>query len=421
MLTFIKKDLLVFWRDRREASLAIILPIVLVVVLNFAFANMFGTDERPVSLSLAIINEDDEAAGLQQFEEKVRGQGWGVADTEAVVIQAQSMAPISLMDQYFQSPELADWLVVKHLSEVEALNAVEQEEVDAALRIPAGYTFGMLNAIMFGEDGAVPVPYIVKDNTLSAMILGDVIQEFFDHINFQLALQHLAGDSVAQHEALQFEGGRETIEGSEPFTMGQYFTIAMAVLFALFLASSIAGQTSAEKREQVFNRIVITTTRPHVYLVGKMCSTFLLVLLQFMFIVLISEALLGVFSGKSSVFWLGLFFVAVFYALFVAGLSALYTSLMLKMNSIDAANGLFLLITMVFGTVGGSFVPMYVFPEWLRNVGEWTPNGLTLAVLTEWVQFEQFSELGTLFVILGLAFVVCLFAGISLFPKRGGI
>lgn len=421
MLTFIKKDLLIFWRDRRETALAVLLPLLLVIVLNFAFSNVFGTDARNISISFAIINEDDEALGLEQFENHVLALDLPVEAAEAVVSQARAIAPVTLIEQYFANPELSDWLTVKPLSEAEALRQVEQGEIDATIRIPAGYTYDMLRAIVLGEDSAVSVPFIVKENTLNVSIISDVIRDFFDHINFQLALQHGSDEVVMQQTMPQPEGGRETIAGSEPFTMGQYFTIAMAVLFALFLATTVAGKTASEKREQVFNRIVITNTRPHTYLIGKFFSTFCLVLLQFMIVVLVSEALLGIFSGKAMAFWLGLFVVAMFYALFIASLSALYTSIMLRMKSIDAANALFLFITMLFGTVGGSFVPIHVFPEWLQNLGEWTPNGFTLAMLTEWIQFGQWHELKSLYIMLGLTSLVCFAAGISLFPKRGDL
>lgn len=415
---FIKKDLLMFWRDRRETALAILLPILLVVVLNFAFSNVFGTDAKPISLTLAIINEDDEAAGLKQFEESVLTWDWPEEETAAIVSQARQMAPISLINGYFESPELSEWLTVKHLSEGEALQQIDDEHIDAAIRIPAGYTVQMLNAVILGEDATVPMPFVVKKNTLNVGILGDVIQEFFNHINFQLALQYAAGDRLVQQVVSQPEGSRETIEDSEPFTMGQYFAIAMAVLFPLFLATSVAEKTATEKREQVVNRILITNARPRMYLMGKVCSTFCLVFLQFMFIVIISQVMIGVFSGKSVTFWLGLFVVAIFYALFIAGLSALYTSTMLKVDSVDTANVIFVLVTMVLGTIGGSFVPMYVFPEWLQRIGEWTPNGLTLAVMTKWIQFEQLAQLGIVFLVLIITAMACLLAGIMLFPKR---
>lgn len=421
MLNMIKKDLLMFWRDRRETTLAVILPIFLIVVLNFAFANVFGADSKTVSLKLAIVNEDDEAEGMRQFEDQVLAMGWPAAETEEILAQASQLSPIPLIYGYLQSPELSEWLSVHHLSESEAKQQVEQEDVDGMIHIPAGYTVSMLNAIILGEDSAVPLPFVVNENTLQVSILGGIIYDFFDQINFHLALQNAAGDAMILGSAPIPEGGRETIAGSDPFTMGQYFTIAMAVLFALFLAVTAAEKTGAEKREQVFNRIIISNTRPLKFLAGKIYSTFCLVFLQFMFIVLVSQLMLGVFSGKSLTFWLGLLAVVLFYTLFIASLSALYTSVVLRLSNIDAANGIFLLITMVFGTIGGSFVPLYIFPAWLQRIGEYSPNGFTLAALTEWIQFEQLSTLSALFLALGIASIACFIAGAALYPRRGEV
>lgn len=419
MLTFFKKDLLIVWRDRREMALAIFLPIVLVVVLNFSFSNVFGTGSQSISLSLAIVNEDDQAAGLEQFAAHVAALDLPAEAAGQLLAMSSQLAPLTLLDQFLQSPDLADWLTVNALQESEARQQLEKEQIDGLLHIPAGYTFQTLNAVLLGEPSAAPLRYIMQENTLNASILGDIMADFFDQLNFQLALQHAIGEALPQQAAPLLQGGREIVAGSEPFTMGQYFTIGMAVLFPLFLAMTIAGKTAAEKRELVFNRIMIANTRSSTYLMGKIWSTFCLVFLQFMFIILVAQAMLGVFAGKSSVFWGGLLLVALFYALFIACLSVIYTSLILVMDNYNTANGIFLLITMMFGVVGGSFVPLYVFPEWLQGLSEWTPNGFTLAALTEWIQFEQFSALTPVFIVLSIAALASLLVGMTLFPKRG--
>ncbi len=65
MDSFFIKDVLVFWRDRKEVLLALLLPIVLIVVLNFAFSSIFGIDDNSTNLEVALIQEDDTAAGMK--------------------------------------------------------------------------------------------------------------------------------------------------------------------------------------------------------------------------------------------------------------------------------------------------------------------------------------------------------------------
>ncbi|MBU5671535.1 ABC transporter permease [Paenibacillus brevis] len=419
MLTFIFKDLLLFWRNRKEILTVLVTPIILIVILSFAFTGVAGISSNPLELKLAIVNEDAEEAGINQFiadAERLEDQ----AAAQALIAYSSGVKPIAYLEQYLHSPELADWLTVYELSESEALQQLEKKKIDGWIKIPQGYTYDMLNAIMLGKEAsAVSLPFVVAGNSMNVTAIEMMISEFFDQVNFQLGLQHSVGDMTAAETVALPKGGREALEGAEPFTMGQYFTLAMGALFSLFIASTVAEKTGTEKREEVIKRIIAADTRPMSYLMGKTCATFILVWLQFLFVVVVSHLLLGLFAGKPLSFWLGLLLMITIYALTVAGISAFYTSIALRSNNMDAVNGLFLLFTMALGILGGNFVPIYLFPEWLQQISEWTPNGLMLATVMEWIQLERVLSLGMPLVVLSLVGILFLLAGMLMYPKRG--
>lgn len=419
MLTFIFKDLLLFWRNRKEILTVLVTPIVLIVILSFAFSSVAGGSASPLDLKLVIVNEDAEEAGIRQFMADIERLEDQTA-AQALMAHSAGMKPIAYLEQYLHRPELADWLTVYELSEPEALQQLKEKKIDGWITIPQGYTYDMLNAIILGKEAsAVSLPFTVAENSMNVTVIEMMISEFFDQMNFQLALQHSGGDRTAAEAVVMPEGGREALKGSEPFTMGQYFTIAMGALFSLFIASTVAEKTGTEKREEVIKRIVAANTKPMSYLMGKTCATFVLVWLQFLFVVVVSHLLLGLFTGKPLSFWLGLLLMITVYALTVAGISAFYTSISLRTNNMDAANGLILLFTMALGILGGNFVPIYLFPEWMQQISEWTPNGLMLATVIEWIQLERGMALGTPLVVLSLIGILFLFAGMLLYPKRG--
>lgn len=419
MLTFIFKDLLLFWRNRKEILTVLVTPIVLIVILSFAFSSVAGGSASPLDLKLAIVNEDAEEAGIRQFMADIERLEDQTA-AQALMAHSAGMKPIAYLEQYLHRPELADWLTVYELSEPEALQQLKEKKIDGWITIPQGYTYDMLNAIILGKEAsAVSLPFTVAENSMNVTVIEMMISEFFDQMNFQLALQHSGGDRTAAEAVVMPEGGREALKGSEPFTMGQYFTIAMGALFSLFIASTVAEKTGTEKREEVIKRIVAANTKPMSYLMGKTCATFVLVWLQFLFVVVVSHLLLGLFTGNPLSFWLGLLLMITVYALTVAGISAFYTSISLRTNNMDAANGLILLFTMALGILGGNFVPIYLFPEWMQQISEWTPNGLMLATVIEWIQLERGMALGTPLVVLSLIGILFLFAGMLLYPKRG--
>ena len=389
MLTFMKKDLLLFWRNRRETAIVLLLPIVLVIVLNLIFSNLMESDAKPLSLALAVANEDGDSPAAERLLDALR------------------------------DPALAEWLSVSALSKPEALQQVESGEIDGLLVIPQGYS-QRLNDAAAREGDPVQLPLIVKERSVKTSALDDMIRGYFDQVNFELALAEAAPGGESESAPLSI-GGRETIEGARPFTMAQYFTVAIGALFGLFIAATVGERTGAEKREHVFNRVLLSNVRPLHFLMGKTAAAFCFIWLQFTFVVLVSHLNLGVFAGKSAQFWLGLLTMITVYAAALAGLSALYTSITLRMRSLDAVNGLFLMITMVFGTLGGGFAPIQLFPEWLQRIGQWTPNGRMLAMATEWIQFEAWSAHWVPFAgMIAFAFTL-LAAGIMLYPRRGDL
>lgn len=409
-----------FWRNRNEVLMVFVTPIILIVILSFAFKGVTGVSSAPLELKLGIVNEDVEAEGIQQFAAKAEKLEDQYA-AQTLIARSLSVRPITDLKQYLHRPELADWLEVYELSEAQALEQLKEEKLDGWIRIPQGYTYGTLNAILLDKEASpVSLPFIAAADSTNVTAIETILHEFFDQMNFQLALKRSTGNMMpAAGPSAMPEGGREVLEGAEPFSMGQYFAIAMGALFALFIASNVAEKSGIEKREEVIKRIIAADTRPLFYLLGKTCATFILVWVQFGVVVTVSHGLLGLFAGRPLSFWLGLLLLITVYALTVTGISALYTSIALRSRTMDAASGLFLLLTLVLGFLGGSFVPTYLFPDWLQRISEWTPNGMMLATVLEWIQFGQEVSLGIPLMVLSLAGILFLSAAMLLYPKRG--
>lgn len=391
MGSFFKKDVLVFWRDRKEILMALLLPIIIIVVLNFAFSGLFNKDGASINLDVAIVQENDDSIGLEH----------------------------SLVHDLFNDPELKQWVNVQELSEVEATELLENGELDAIIKVPEDFTYERLSSQMLGEEEGSALTIQAEEQSLELTALQDIIDNFINTLNLQFALGQTAGVGLTEPELPQ--GGREVVEGGETYSPSQYFTIAISTLFALFMAQTLAMKTVTEKRERVFNRIILTNSHPLHYLMGKTLSTFWLTWVQMMITFTLTQLLLDVFPGKSAVFWLGLILMITAFALTVAGLSAIFTTITLNVNDLNAASGLFTLIIIVLGVLGGSFFPIQGFPELIQNVGEWIPNGLTQTALIKWIQFANPLDLILPCSILIGYFIVFIVMGISFFPRRGRI
>nr|WP_245350024.1 ABC transporter permease [Cytobacillus eiseniae] len=399
--------------------LALFLPIIIILVLNTAYSGLFNSDSESVNIDVALVQEDNEALGLERFADAVNGLEMSSIEKETLLEQAAQITPVRLIDDFFSNPELKKWINIKELKEEEATELVETGELDAIIKIPEGFTYEVLSHLMLDEQSEVALTIQAEEQSTEVSVLRDVTQNFIDTINLQFAL---GGASDAEAKELELpQGGTEVVEGVETFSMTQYFTIGMSTLFALFISQTIAIKTVTEKRERVFNRILLTNSNPIHYLTGKMLATFCLTWLQLVIIFTSMQFILDVFTEKPLVFWIGLLAVITAFALTVAGLSALFTILTLYLHDSNAVSGLTSLIVMMFGFLGGSFFPIQGFPELLRKIGEWTPNGLVQTTLIKLIQFNDLQDLMIPIIFLIGMFIVCLTIGIAFFPKRGRI
>lgn len=410
---------MIFLRDWKELLSVLVLPIILVVVLNFAFAGLFSDDDKvSMDLQLAIVNQDDEKVAMEQLNERLISEAaLGEQEAGAIVEVAGSIQPVKLLSDYLESDELKEWVTVHNLKEKEAAEKVKEGELDGMLIIPDGYTADSLYASFADESPTQSLIYKMEEETIDSGALQQLVQGFINQLNHQFAIQEITDG--AEIDVVLPEGGFEDLGTDHDFTITQYFTISMGALFALFVVTTVAMKTGLEIRGQVFNRILLTNSHPMRFLIGKMVSTICLVILQIIFVLIVSHFILGVFPGRTLAFWGGVLVMIVLLALVMSGLAAIFTAILLRMANIDAANGLFMFVLLLLGTLGGGFVPIYMMPEWMRAIGEWTPNGLFLKMLTEWVQFEDFSIIVQPSIFLIGIFLVFTFIGLALFPKRG--
>lgn len=417
MGTFFKKDVLVFWRDKKEMLMALLLPIAIILILNIAFSGLFSGDTKAITLDIAIVLEDGDS--LKEFEKTLDGEDLSLEQKQAILEQAIQIKPVSLVQDFLQNPEMKEIITVHDVTEAKAKKLVEQGELDALIKVPSGFTNEVLSQVFLDEQSEQRLVIQAEEETSEVQVLQDIILNFTDSVNLQFALGGIAGTATSEVKLPQ--GGREIADEVETYTMTQYFTIAISTLFALFVAQTVSIKTVTEKRERVFNRIILSNNNPLNFLMGKAIATFCLSWLQIMIIILLTQLIVNVFPGKSLEFWLGLIGIITAYALTIAGFSIIFTILTLNIQDSNAVNGLTTLTVMSLGFLGGSFFPLQGLPEFMQRIGVWTPNGLAQITIVEWIQYSNFQDLIIPLLFYGLFFIVCLMIGIAIFPRRGRI
>ena len=182
-----------------------------------------------------------------------------------------------------------------------------------------------------------------------------------------------------QPSGAPFELVKEKAAGKEEGTVSsfQYYAAGMGVMFLLMTVTIGVSAMIEEKEQEVFKRLLVSKLTHYEYLAGKFSGILLLCTLQMLAIIIGTRFLFSVDWGDSipGVILIGLSFV------FSASALGVMAGAFMKTGKAFSTAGM--LGTQIMAAVGGSMVPLYVFPDWVNNLVKVFPNALALQSFLE--------------------------------------
>jgi ABC-2 type transport system permease protein len=380
------KDALLIGRDKKALLTLIFMPILLIGILGAAFGNMMGNEEEaPIKeFKIGIANLDEGALG-KVLEEEVFMEG--LPD----LISAEAMGEDELNDQ------------------------LKQQVISVGVILPPNFS----DHIILGEESKVRIISIPSASIQSSIVESAVLQ-FTQGAAVNVAAMKVAGlpdtgKSVSEvfPPAIQtFDLVEETAVKQEQKPVGsfQYYAAGMGVMFLLMTVITGVSAMIEEKEQDVFNRLLITKLTNTGYLIGKFIGLLFMSSIQFFIIIIGTRYLYGVDWGNSM---LGVMVVGLSFVFSVCGLGVLLGTLVKTEKTFNAAG---MLGTQIMAAVGGSMVPLYVFPEWMNSVVKILPNALALQTFLDLMTgadlWQVLMEAGILIAI-GVGSIVLAFAFLS--------
>jgi ABC-2 type transport system permease protein len=297
--------------------------------------------------------------------------------------------------------------------EAAARQAVEQDQVAAAIIIPAGFTEkiipaglqqGDFSALADREQGVVEV-YASPERPISASIVRSIVNAVLNRMAAagaaaQTSITQLIMSGAVSPQAMAQSGSEIGMRAGEQaaqdtstkltvhyvgasnnsggFDWMAYMAPSMAVLFLMFTVSLGARSVLAERQWGTLQRLLISPTSPPQVLGGKLSGIFFTGLAQMVILILFSAVIFGVRWG-APVALIGLIVATVFAASGWGALLAAYA------KSPGQAMSLGSMMALVFAGLAGNFVPRQNYPEFLQKLSLFTPNAWAL---------EGFDELG---------------------------
>jgi ABC-2 type transport system permease protein len=425
MGNFIKKDILILVRDRKELAILILMPFILIAILGFALGNFInGTTTASLDMNFVLVIEDDEAQGKEQVLREIEASNLPEEVRAQLAHSAESIEPHAMLRAVIDSEEFQELGQYTEMTLDEGRSAIERGDAAAILLVPQDYTYSLLRKMLLDSgEGASLIIEGSSEYPISSGIFQDVMESFARNVSYENALQQISASRGVMLAAQEMptspvQGGIEFLSALEPIKGLQYYTFAMAVMFVMYAATSVASRAHHEKQFYTFDRIIIAGTNPLKYLSGKAISASITVFLQLSVLFGLSTLFFRTFAGKAADFWLSLIIVMAVLSICMGGLSALLTSLNFRSESYrtsDLFGGLFVTL---LSLLGGSFFPTAMMSDAIAAIGNWTPNGAALhsfVLITQGGGLDRYLD-----GIIRLLVVSCLLFAMSfwLFPRR---
>ena len=375
-IALVRKDLLLFFSDRRALLVNLVLPIVIATFFGYLFGGSGKTEAGRIEV--ALVQQDDSAVGRKI------GEG----------LKADAS------------------LQVTEMTLEQARKQVGKGKLKAAIVIPKGFG-DAAGAALFGagDKPQVALLYDPSQQAVLSMVKGMLTQQVMQVVSGEMfngpagqdfttkSLAALEGKRDADSTALRDmlgsvnkfqqrpqgagEGGVGKGGMSTPFSTSEeqvssgskeqgyngyaHSFAGMGVQFILFLGIDIGIGVLLARRSGIFNRLLAAPVSLQTVLLARAASAAVIALFLLCAIFAFAVAVLGVrisnplgFAGVAVAFSL----LTACFGLFIAAFG----------KTPEAARGIAVFATLIMVMLGGAWVPSFMFPAWVQSAAMVVPT-----------------------------------------------
>ncbi len=413
--SIVKKQGILFMRNPQQLFLLLMLPILLIVILSVSLSGFISGEMIEIDAKVAMIEHSDEKEQIDRFIQEVKNSELLETEKQAIGQMAKELSIIQrLKDEVFA--EMDDVIDVTIVSPTEKAAILADDTYAAVVEIPKDFTYNALNYSILEKGIASEIKvYQNEGKTLRSNVVKRVIDSFQDQMSLNtFAMEHQIDTSYLDRSELEQIGTVESIGQGHPVSSKQYYTIGMAVMNVLYLATAVGVYAFIEKQTQVFNRVILANISRWTYIVGVFISGVAFAFFQLLIIFGFAWIIYGVTWPVFE-----FLVVTICLAFAVGALSVLLTSISYRMNSESVINFFSNFLVALLALLGGSFFPIGDIANIFQLLGDFTPNGASMSAYLSLLRGEAFSQIIPYLSYL-LVFTICLLLlSIVSFPKRG--
>jgi ABC-2 type transport system permease protein len=369
------KDFKIRMKDRKGMVTMIVMPLILTAILGAALSDVMGGDG----------GFSETTVGLYQ------------ADQDPI---AEALRTEVLLELEFVKVKLAQ-------DDAELKELLKSGKIDVGLSIPVEWSSDINN----GRLKEISI-YSQTDKQVKATVIQSIVESFSERVktvslsttavisdltesraatkgagtvNMKEVVDVIVAD-LNQAGQIQFEIEEESI-GKKMVSSMQYYAAAMAVMFLLFNATMGAKSIIQERNTETLARLMMSPTSNGSILIGKFMGTLLFALIQLIIFYMATSLFYDVNWGGNI---LQVLAVGIAYSVAVSGLSMILAAIVSEEKTTDLISGVGV---QIFAILGGSMLPIYIFPDALQSFANITPNKWALTSFLSVMSGTSWSQL----------------------------
>ena len=411
----IKKQALIFIRNPQQLFLLILLPVLLIVILSVSLSSFMDGDTLKIEAKIALIHDGDEKEQIDQFTEKIESMQMPDENKQAIISSAKQLPLITLLRETFQA---IDSMEIVELPRDEKQAAIKNDEYTVVIDIPENFLLDSYEALFFDEGNRKTIKmYENKGKQFGVTAVKSILEHFEQQLTMTVFLTKENIDVHTIRETFDEKLGKiGTVGKSKKIGSKEYYTIGMAVMNTLFIASAVGSLAYMEKQSHVFNRIILSNMSRWSYFIGIFISGTIFSLLQLLVIFSFSWLVYDVTWNIQS-----LLIVTLCLAFSVGGVSVLLAAISYRVNSEAAINFFSTTIVALFALLGGSFFPIGDYSNFFQVIGDFTPNGAAMTTYLSVLRGDNIVDSSFRLIYLLCFTAMMIIIAVISFPKRGQI
>jgi ABC-2 type transport system permease protein len=364
ILQIAHKDLILIVRDPMALVFYLLAPFLLTLGMAAITGSFSSTDSGLSNIPIVITNADHAQLG----------------DSLVEVFQSEELD--SLMEPVLKE----DFETARKL--------VDDRKAVAALLIPEGFTSSIIpqTGQPVSADNVQLQLYTDGESIYSIGVIRTIIETFLSELestraSYSVSLTKMLTEGLIHPEELPemieaFSSSTEPTNGEanaykivsndQTFESGSVSYLAMiapgmALMFLMYNVTAGGVSFLIERREYTLQRNLVSPTRSYQIIIGKSLGIFLRGFAQVLILVLTSALLFRLDWGNR----LGVLLLIAFSTYGALGWGMFLTSFLKTPAQVSSTGSA---ISLLFGLVGGGFLPMSGLPDWLKTAARISPN-----------------------------------------------